>query len=78
VDVLICDLAMPDMTGFEVVQEIRAREATLGRRTPAVALSAHASEANVERCRRAGFDRHLAKPFDTGTLARIVAELVSR
>ena len=44
VDVLICDLAMPDMDGFDVVRRIRELEAGRGRRAFAVALSAYASE----------------------------------
>jgi signal transduction histidine kinase/ActR/RegA family two-component response regulator len=77
-DVLICDLAMPDMSGFDVLVAIRQRDAARGQATRAIALSAHASQAHLDESRAAGFERHIAKPFDTEVLVRAVAEAVGR
>jgi signal transduction histidine kinase/CheY-like chemotaxis protein len=77
IDVLICDLAMPDMSGFEVLEQIRAHDAARGRQTRAIALSAHASHEHIERCRAAGFRRHLAKPYKTTDLVEAVASAVA-
>jgi signal transduction histidine kinase/CheY-like chemotaxis protein len=77
-DVLVCDLAMPDMSGFDVLRAIRERDAANGRMTRAIALSAHASQAHRDESRAAGFERHIAKPFDTDLLVRAVAEAAGR
>jgi signal transduction histidine kinase/ActR/RegA family two-component response regulator len=71
-DVLLCDLAMPGMNGFEVLQRIRALEH--GRAaTPAIAISAYASREYVVQTERAGFRDHIAKPYHPGSVIRRVA-----
>ena len=78
-DVLICDLAIPGIDGFRVMQIIREPDAARGHRAFAVALSAYTSDDYVERAREAGFDRHVGKPFDPAKLMSEVAEaLVAR
>ena len=79
-DVVICDLAMPQMSGFELLRQLRHYETTRGRSEEihAIALSAYASQDYVERCRAAGFARHLAKPFSTIELLRTVAFVAGR
>src|SRR5690606_6761348 len=54
-DVLVCDLAMPLVTGFDVLRAVRAQDAARGRLTPAIAVSAHASEGHQAEALRAGF-----------------------
>jgi signal transduction histidine kinase len=73
-DVLIADLAMPGVTGIDLIQRVRALDAAEGGRTPAIAVSAFASAADRQRALQAGFDRHLAKPVEHEELA---AALVS-
>jgi CheY-like chemotaxis protein len=73
-DVLVCDLAIPGMDGYDVLRRIRGRERGTGRHTPAVAVSAHASAEHRRRSGEAGYARHLAKPYATGDLVRAVAE----
>ena len=72
-DVLVCDLAMPAMNGFDVLRQIRALDEPSGLRAFAIALTAYASGDYVERTRLAGFDAHLAKPFDPAVLLSEIA-----
>jgi CheY-like chemotaxis protein/anti-sigma regulatory factor (Ser/Thr protein kinase) len=71
-DVLICDLAMPQMSGFEVLARARAMDEARGRVTRAIAVTAHATVEQVSQTARAGFQMHIAKPFDTTHLVRAV------
>ena len=66
-DVLVCDLAMPGMDGFTVVQQIRQLNGAAGGPF-AIALSAHTLKEDEERSRAAGFHLHLGKPFHLPTL----------
>jgi CheY-like chemotaxis protein len=77
-DMLICDLAMPQMDGFAVLRGIRQRDRAMGRFTPAIAVTAHASPDYQSRTREAGFDAHISKPFDGDELVRTVTAVRSR
>jgi PAS domain S-box-containing protein len=59
-DLVLCDLGLPDITGYDVARELR-RDDTL-RSTLLVALTGYAAAEDVARARSAGFDRHLPKP----------------
>ncbi|MEW5879982.1 MAG: ATP-binding protein [Pseudomonadota bacterium] len=61
-DLIIVDIALPDIDGFEVCRQLRAD--TRFASVPIVALSANAMAADLERGRRAGFDTYLTKPLD--------------
>src|SRR5690606_769721 len=65
---LLCDVAMPDIDGLEVLRRIREADARSGRFTPAVALSAHAGRDHAVRSVQAGFARHLTKPYAAADL----------
>ena len=62
-DLLLCDLAMPGLDGFEVLRRIREADALAHRYTRAIAVSAHATEEHAARSISAGFDRHIGKPY---------------
>jgi CheY-like chemotaxis protein len=72
-DVLLCDLAMPRMSGYELLAVIRELDRKKGRLTPAIAVTAHATEEQVARSAQAGFQVHVAKPFDANRLIRAVS-----
>ena len=64
---------MPAQDGFSLIRRVRALGPRDGGTTPCIALTAHAREDDVRRCRDAGFHRHLAKPLESGELVRCVA-----
>ena len=74
-DLLISDIGMPVEDGYVLVRRLRAMEEGLGRRLPAIALTAYASEEDTRRALAAGFDAHLSKPVDPARLIDIAAGL---
>ncbi|WP_160000601.1 ATP-binding protein [Roseomonas sp. 18066] len=79
-DLVLMDLQMPVMDGLEATRRIRALPAPRNR-VPVLAVTASAMPEQVEACRAAGMDGHLAKPIDRDTLLRMVrqyAELQAR
>jgi signal transduction histidine kinase len=73
-DVLVCDLAMPHMSGLDLLDRIRRVDSSRGAFTPAVAVSAYASEQHQAESLRSGFQFHLSKPLHQDALVRAVAE----
>ncbi|MEZ4267198.1 MAG: response regulator [Myxococcota bacterium] len=73
-DVILMDIQMPEIDGYEATRQIRALEANTDRRTPIVAMTAYAMQGDRERCLSAGMDGYLAKPFRAADLARVLDE----
>jgi hypothetical protein len=73
--VLICDVGMPKMDGYQLIRKFRAEE-SWGERIPALALTAFARAEDRKRSLIAGYQAHLVKPFDVGELVLVVADLV--
>jgi CheY-like chemotaxis protein/anti-sigma regulatory factor (Ser/Thr protein kinase) len=75
-DLILMDLRMPEMDGFAATSVIRTGEANAGRRTPIVAVTAHALHGERERCLAAGMDDFLAKPIVTARFHQVLARLL--
>jgi PAS domain S-box-containing protein len=78
-DLIISDIGMPGVDGYEFIRRVRARERESGaRHTPAIALTAYAREEDRRRAFRAGFQMHLAKPVEPDELTAVVASFSGR
>ncbi len=76
-DILISDIEMPEMDGFTLIKTIRERELATGHRMPAIALSAHARQADKDHAIKMGFDHHMSKPFDPARLIDRIVEVTA-
>ena len=76
-DLILMDVQMPKMDGLQATREIRGLSAT-GSRIPILAMTAHATESDRDKCLAAGFDDYLAKPFRSVDLLTKVQELTGR
>lgn len=74
-DVLLSDISMPGMDGFEFITLVRRRPTVRGGRVPAVAVSACARAEDRTRALDSGFQRHVPKPVDALEILGIVAAL---
>jgi PAS domain S-box-containing protein len=75
--VLVCDVGMARMDGYQLIRKLRADESR-GTRIPALALTAFARAEDRKRSLVAGYQAHLAKPFDIGELILLIADLAGR
>jgi CheY-like chemotaxis protein len=75
-DVLICDLAMPEMDGYEVLENVRRFAPELGQ-LPVIAFTAAARDEDRAATRLAGFQAHLTKPIEPEKLVETVLEVFS-
>ena len=71
-DIVLMDVQMPDMDGFESTAIIRQREQTKGGHLPVVAMTAYAMKGDRDRCLRAGMDAYIAKPLRAPELRWLV------
>src|SRR5437763_724551 len=71
-DVVLCDIALPDGNGYDVVVEAKRKGAV-----KAVAISGFAAHDDIERGRKAGFDFHLAKPVDFHELRTVLGQIAA-
>ncbi|HSO30861.1 MAG TPA: hybrid sensor histidine kinase/response regulator, partial [Labilithrix sp.] len=74
-DILVSDIGLPDADGIELIKLVRTRAFAQG--MPAIALTAYASRQDAAKAIAAGFDAHVAKPVQPGTLGATVARLIA-
>jgi PAS domain S-box-containing protein len=77
-DVVVSDIGMPNGDGYELIRRLRSLDPAQGGATPAAALTAAAATGDRRRALEAGFEVHVAKPFEPAHLARVVATLARR
>jgi CheY-like chemotaxis protein len=75
VDVMVSDLSMPGLTGYDLLQKLREQPHQRPRPTPAIALTAFAGQR--DEALRAGFAGYIVKPFETETLVREIQRLAT-
>jgi CheY-like chemotaxis protein len=71
-DLILMDVQMPDMDGFEATAAIREKEKQAGSRIPVIAMTAHAMSGDRERCLDAGMDDYISKPIRGPALLDLV------
>jgi CheY-like chemotaxis protein len=69
---------MPDESGYAFIGRVRALSPEEGGTVPAAAMTAHGSREDRDRALAAGFQRHLAKPFEAAELFALVGDLAQR
>ncbi len=77
-DLILMDIQMPEMNGYEATQAIRALEASRGTHTPILALTAGTLPGERERCLAAGMDEYLTKPVARAVLEKALNEVLPR
>lgn len=77
-DVLVSDVGMPEMDGYEFVQKVRELPSLEHSQIPAIALSAFATDHDRDRALIAGFDLHIAKPIEMERLIDLVSKVGRR
>lgn len=75
-DLVLMDVQMPRLNGFDATRVIREQEQERGGHIPIVALTAHAFEEDVERCLAAGMDDYLSKPIDFNKSLQLIEKLL--
>jgi CheY-like chemotaxis protein len=74
-DLVVMDVSMPEMDGFETAAAIRAREGETGSHIPIIAMTAHAMKGDRERCLAAGMDAYVSKPVQARELFEAIETL---
>src|SRR5204863_8994944 len=74
-DVVLMDVQMPELDGFEATALIRAHEKRAGGHIPIIAMTAHAMKGDRERCLQAGMDGYVSKPIQPQELVQALETL---
>ncbi|MEN0058279.1 MAG: response regulator [Bdellovibrio sp.] len=74
-DILVSDIGMPEIDGYELMRRLRVWEKGKGRHLPAIALTAYASNDDIQRAKEAGFEMHMSKPVNIRELESNILRL---
>ncbi len=77
-DLVLMDIQMPEMGGFEATVRIRAKEQNTGVHIPIVAMTAHTMKGDREKCLKAGMDEYVSKPIHVDKLYSVIELLTTR
>jgi PAS domain S-box-containing protein len=77
-DLVLMDIQMPEMGGFETTAEIRKREQETGHHLPIIALTAHAMRGDREKCLEGGMDGYVAKPIQAVELFETMRQVLDK
>jgi CheY-like chemotaxis protein len=77
-DLMLSDIGLPAMDGYELITRVRALPSEQGGKTPAIAVTAFARTEDRTRALRAGYQSHIAKPLEPTELTAMVASLAGR
>ncbi len=74
-DIILMDIQMPELDGIETTKKIRK---SYNLSTPIIALTANAFKSEIEKCKKAGMDDYLTKPFAEDALLKIIAKYTTK
>src|SRR6185369_4868983 len=77
-DVVLMDIQMPYLDGFEATRAIREKERGRGGHTPIVAMTAHALKEDEEKCLDAGMDAYIPKPIDFVKTLHLIRKILDK
>ena len=75
-DLLISDIGMPGIDGYQFIHQLRALSPKLGGQIPAIALTAYAGEMDLQLALEAGFQKHISKPVEPEQLVKTISSLL--
>jgi CheY-like chemotaxis protein len=75
-DLILMDVQMPELDGYEATAAIRQQESGTARHLPIIAMTAHAMKGDRERCLEAGMDEYVAKPIRAAQLFEIMGRVL--
>jgi CheY-like chemotaxis protein len=76
--VIVADIGMPDYNGYTLIGRVRARDRERGTIVPAIALTAFTTAIDRDTVLSAGFQVHMPKPFEPGSLISVISELAAK
>ncbi len=77
-DIILMDIQMPIMDGYTATQNIRAMDSVQKKSVPIIALTAHASQEEAEKCIKLGMNTYISKPFNPDFLRNAILQLTSK
>lgn len=77
-DLILMDVQMPRLNGFEATGIIRKKEQEQGRHTPIIAMTAHASKEDEDECFAAGMDAYISKPIDFQKSLQVISDTIKK